>query len=83
MKRRSWIVCGMMCLAIVTAFVFTAVPASAAPQYTWRLAQVHPVDSEYDILAKEFARKVEERSNGRIHIDVFSGGVLGDWTETF
>jgi TRAP-type C4-dicarboxylate transport system substrate-binding protein len=72
-----------MCLALFAAFVLTAVPASAAPKYTWRLAQVHPVDSEYDILAKEFARKVEERSNGRIHIDVFSGGVLGDWTETF
>jgi TRAP-type C4-dicarboxylate transport system substrate-binding protein len=71
----------MMCLALLA--VFAVSPASAAPQYTWRLAQVHPVDSEYDILAKEFARKVEERSNGRIHIDVFSGGVLGDWTETF
>jgi TRAP-type C4-dicarboxylate transport system substrate-binding protein len=72
-----------MCLALLAASVFTASPAGAAPKYTWRLAQVHPVDSEYDILAKEFARKVEERSNGRIHIDVFSGGVLGDWTETF
>jgi TRAP-type C4-dicarboxylate transport system substrate-binding protein len=47
------------------------------------MAQVHPVDSDYDIRAKEFARKIEERTNGRIHIDVFSGGVLGDWTETF
>jgi TRAP-type C4-dicarboxylate transport system substrate-binding protein len=70
----------MVCLAL---FILTVLPAAAAPQYTWRLAQVHPVDSVYDTLAKDFARKVEERSNGRIHIDVFSGGVLGDWTETF
>jgi TRAP-type C4-dicarboxylate transport system substrate-binding protein len=72
----------MVCLALVLVFPLLS-PASAAPEYTWRMAQVHPVDSIYDLLTKEFAHKVEERTNGRIHIDVFSGGVLGDWTETF
>ena len=82
MKKSIWIVCLM---AIVCSLLsMSAVSAAAAePEYKWRMAQVHPVDSDYDTRAKEFARKVKERTNGRIHIDVFSGGVLGDWTETF
>lgn len=53
------------------------------PQYQWRMSQIHPVDSDYDIRAKEFAKKVFERTQGRIKIDVYSGGVLGDWTQIF
>ena len=79
--------CCLLVLAVFTVVVLSSLlpsPAPAAePEYKWRLAQVHPVDSDYDIRAKEFARKVSERTNGRIQIDVFSGGVLGDWTETF
>jgi TRAP-type C4-dicarboxylate transport system substrate-binding protein len=76
---------GILCLALaIFAVLLTPAAGTAAePQYKWRMAQVHPVDSDYDIRAKEFARKVEERTSGRIHIDVFSGGLLGDWTETF
>ncbi|GHV46477.1 C4-dicarboxylate ABC transporter [Synergistales bacterium] len=74
----------MVCFALLCCVVLlTPAVSSAAPQYTWRMAQVHPVDSDYDLRAKGFAQKVEERTNGRIHIDVFSGGLLGDWTETF
>jgi len=78
-------------LALIFALVLTLgivamigqTPAQAEPQYKWRLGQVHPVDSDFDIRAKAFAKKVFDRSKGRIQIDVFSGGVLGDWTETF
>ena len=80
MKKFVWI----LCLTTMVCALFSALPAAAAtPEYKWRMAQVHPVDSDYDQRAKSFAKKVEERTNGRIHIDVFSGGVLGDWTETF
>jgi TRAP-type C4-dicarboxylate transport system substrate-binding protein len=70
-------------LTVFTVLVAGTAASAAEPEYKWRMAQVHPVDSDYDLRAKEFAAKVEERTNGRIHIDVFSGGVLGDWTETF
>ena len=81
MKRKYLSVC--LVLAVFALLLAAASAAVAAPEYKWRMAQVHPVDSDYDTRAKEFARKVEERTNGRIHIDVFSGGLLGDWTETF
>jgi TRAP-type C4-dicarboxylate transport system substrate-binding protein len=75
----------MIFFALLVCIVVLAPAAgfAAEPEYKWRMAQVHPVDSDYDLRAKGFAQKVEERTNGRIHIDVFSGGVLGDWTETF
>jgi len=68
----------LLCFALLTPAV-----SEAAPEHTWRLAQVHPVGSDFDLRSEEFAAKVYERTNGRIRINVFSGGVLGDWTETF
>ena len=73
----------LVCL-VTLSFLFAFFgAATAAPQFTMRLAQVHPVDSDYDLRAKSFAQKVFDRTEGRIKIDVFSGGVLGDWTEIF
>ncbi len=74
----------IVCLAAVSmlaAFMGTALAAD--PQFTMRLAQVHPVGSDYDLRALSFAKKVFEGTDGRIKIDVFSGGTLGDWTEVF
>ena len=70
-------------LALSFMVAFFGIAAAAEPQFKMRLAQVHPVDSDYDLRAKSFAKKVFEGTNGRIQIDVFSGGVLGDWTEIF
>lgn len=65
-------------------FVFFG-PALAddEPQFKLRLAQIHPTDSDYDQRAQSFAKKVFERTEGRIKIDVFSGNMIGDWTEIF
>ena len=74
----------LVCLVALSFLVaFFGISSAAEPQFKMRLAQVHPVDSDYDLRAKEFAKKVFEGTNGRIQIDVFSGGVLGDWTEIF
>jgi len=73
-----------VCLVVLSFLVaFSGMASSAEPQFKMRLAQVHPVGSDYDLRAKSFAKKVFERTNGRIQIDVYSGGVLGDWTEVF
>lgn len=82
--RKRWCLLFVLLFVVATIFtVYTQQAEAAKPKYRWRMAQVHPVDSDFDIRAKEFARKVSERTNGQIQIDVFSGGVLGDWTETF
>lgn len=73
----------LVCLVALSLLASLCGCALSAPQFTMRLAQVHPVDSDYDLRARSFAKKVFEGTNGRIKIDVFSGGVLGDWTEIF
>ncbi|GAB1400910.1 DctP family TRAP transporter solute-binding subunit [Aminivibrio sp.] len=74
----------IVCLAAFSMLaVFMGTALAADPQFTMRLAQVHPVGSDYDLRALSFAKKVFEGTDGRIKIDVFSGGTLGDWTEVF
>ena len=79
MKRMFLTVCAVfLCLALIAPAI-----SEAAPEHRWRMAQVHPVGSAFDLRAREFAALVYERSGGRLQVDVFSGGLLGDWTETF
>ena len=79
MKRKFLMICVViLCCALLVPSV-----SAAAPEYKWRLSQTQAVESDYQQRALDFARKVGERSKGRIQVDVFGGGILGDWTETF
>nr|WP_246110755.1 TRAP transporter substrate-binding protein [Thermosediminibacter litoriperuensis] len=48
------------------------------PQLVLKLAENQPEDYPTTIGDKEFARIVEEKTNGRIKIEVYAGGQLGD-----
>jgi len=52
----------------------------AAVEHIFRLAETNAVDHPTNIGNLEFARLVEERTNGRIQIEVFPAGQLGDET---
>ena len=71
------------CVPAPTPTPATPTPTPKPKLYKWRLAQVHPVGSDYDKRARAFADEVREKTEGRIDITVYSGGVLGDWTENF
>ncbi len=47
-------------------------------QYTFRLAESHPSDFPTTRADYEFARRVEEESDGRIHIVVYDSNQLGE-----
>ncbi len=47
-----------------------------------KLANVSPVGDPRDMAATKFAEAVEKKTNGKVQVDVFSGGTLGDWRET-
>lgn len=88
MNRKWHIVLGVfMAFFVIWATVLAsqawAGQAKADYKLKWRMPQVHPVGSDYDIRANEFAKEVKERTNGRIDITVYSGGVLGDWVECY
>ncbi|MFC0215649.1 TRAP transporter substrate-binding protein [Paenibacillus chartarius] len=48
------------------------------PKYTFRLAETHPADYPTTIGDKKFAELVNQRSEGRIKIDVFPSSQLGE-----
>jgi len=80
MKKSKVFISIVLCLII---FSMTICAAQASYQYKWRMPQVHPVDSDYDLRAVAFADEVREKTEGRIDITVYSGGVLGDWVECY
>ena len=62
-----------MTLALALALVLCAATASAV---TLKLSEVHAEGYPTTLADQEFARLVEERTDGRIKIDVYSGGAL-------
>jgi len=79
---RKWQILVGIFLVFVISLVFGWAPDVSAGE-KWRMPQVHPVDSDYDLRAKAFAKEVKERTDGRIDITVYSGGVLCDWVECY
>ena len=78
---RKWqsLVCVVLGLAMVWGTVWA--PPASAKKYKWRLTQVMPVDSDQHRRALAFAEEVKQKTDGRISIQVHSGGVLCDWVE--
>ncbi|MTI58937.1 MAG: TRAP transporter substrate-binding protein [Firmicutes bacterium] len=66
---------------VLLAILVFSLGAQAA-EITLRLADNQPEGYPTVVGAKEFARLVEERTNGRIKIDVYAGGILGDESST-
>jgi TRAP-type C4-dicarboxylate transport system substrate-binding protein len=81
MNRKLKIFLGMF-LVVALILVFGWSPGAVAGE-KWRMPQVHPVGSDYDKRAKAFAKEVKEKTDGRIDITVYSGGVLCDWVECY
>lgn len=76
--------CLAMTAALLTGCGSKPQPGSGGPssgedgQVVWRLAHTEAKDTIYDNYANKFAELVEEKSGGRIHIDVYPVGALGD-----
>lgn len=81
MNRKLNIFLGMF-LVVALILIFGLSPGAVAGK-KWRMPQVHPVGSDYDKRAKAFANEVKEKTDGRIDITVYSGGVLCDWVECY
>jgi tripartite ATP-independent transporter DctP family solute receptor len=64
--------------ALMLLIAFTvAQPASAGDSYTFKITHEEYADTVPDLYAKEFARRVTEKSNGRIKFEIFQVGQLG------
>ena len=58
----------------------TPTVAGGEDTFTFRLAETHADDYPTTLGDKEFARLVEEKTDGRIKIEVYAGSVLGEET---
>ncbi|MCR4443299.1 MAG: TRAP transporter substrate-binding protein [Peptococcaceae bacterium] len=47
-----------------------------------KLANVSPVGDPRDEAAKKFAAAVEKKTEGKVKVEVYSGGTLGTWRDT-
>lgn len=70
-------------LSIVLAFVLIFSATGFAAQYNWKLAHEEIAGSVADEYAVNFARLLNEKSGGKINVDVFPSGTLGTPTEMF
>lgn len=74
-RLKSLLVCSFAALA------FTSLSAHAAPETTLRLSTLYKPGSDGVVAAEEMARRVKERTDGRVEINIYPSDQLGDWVE--
>ncbi len=74
MKKRDFLVAG----SAATAGLAVLQPAQAQATINWKMATGWPGGPLMEIGAKAFAEKLEQFSAGRIKVQVFPGGALGN-----
>lgn len=68
-----------MCAAVLIASVFFSC-GNAHAATIWKLGHTFPKDTLEDQAIQDFAKRVNELSNGEIKIQVYPAMQLGDWT---
>ena len=66
---------------VLAALLLWTVPASAAPETTLKVAVGDPEDSEMGVVGHAFKKYVEEKTGGKVEVQCFYGGSLGDESE--
>jgi TRAP-type C4-dicarboxylate transport system substrate-binding protein len=81
MSRKWQILLGIF-LTVVLVMGSGLAPAAIAAskkadyKFKWRMPQTMPVGDDHDLRALAFAKEVKEKTDGRIDITVYSGGVF-------
>ena len=68
-------------LVALSLTVFLSAADVAAKNYNWKISQGIAEDHPAAARCKQFAKLVEEKSGGRIKLNYFPSGALGDWME--
>jgi TRAP-type C4-dicarboxylate transport system substrate-binding protein len=68
-------------LVVLSLSVFLSAADVAAKNYNWKISQGIAEDHPAAARCKQFAKLVEEKSGGRIKLNYFPSGALGDWME--
>jgi TRAP-type C4-dicarboxylate transport system substrate-binding protein len=79
-KRANALITMLVVLAFMTT-LFAAIDDAAAKNYNWKISQGIAEDHPASARCKQFAELVAKNSNGRIKLNYFPAGALGDWME--
>ena len=72
---------GLMFAALLAAVLMAVSPVYAGKTYKWKISQGIAEDHPASARCKQFAKIVEEKSQGRMTLTYFPAGALGDWSE--
>ncbi|MCK9229886.1 MAG: TRAP transporter substrate-binding protein DctP [Syntrophales bacterium] len=79
-KRSAALITGTM--LVMAALALIVMPASLnAQNYNWKITQGIAEDHPATDRCKQFAELVKKETNGRIKMQYFPAGALGDWME--
>jgi len=68
-------------MVLFIALFMMVSPVLAGNSYNWKISQGIAEDHPAAARCKQFARIVEEKSQGRMKLNYFPAGALGDWSE--
>jgi len=75
MKKIITLMLTLVLLASFSIYVF------ADTNYHWRWSHYQPIDSIVDKISHAVVNEIEEKTDGRIKIDIYPASQLGDWME--
>jgi TRAP-type mannitol/chloroaromatic compound transport system substrate-binding protein len=78
MKKRDFLKAGAVAAATAASAMATTARAQGAQSYNWKMATGWPGGPLMDIGAKAYAQRMEQFTGGRIKIQTFPGGALGN-----
>jgi TRAP-type transport system periplasmic protein len=64
-------------LGLIAGLMFFVIPVQAQTEYNWKMISAEVEGDPMTVFANRFAEMVEERSGGRIKIEVYPYGTLG------
>jgi TRAP-type transport system periplasmic protein len=77
--------CALFIVAAVVAMAFCIMPSTSHAQkvFTLNYSNFFPAPHKNSILAEQWCREVEKRSNGKVKITYFAGGTLTPAAQTY
>jgi TRAP-type transport system periplasmic protein len=79
--RKARMICLVIVLLIAAGALILTAGTAESKQYNWKISQGIAEDHPAAERSKQFAKLVDEMSQGRIKMTYFPSGALGDWME--
>ena len=83
MKASEWVVRCLVVAMLLVSFLIPLQGSAAEPVITLSYSNFFPATHKNSIIAEEWSRELEKRTNGRVKISYYPGGTLTPAAQTF